>query len=102
MILFVVPSKYKIFLDDEIMDAIKPWKEKIDQVAIRKIGTVLYPLQKLQCGSEECNLGNFITDAFVYYYATKVPHRHDEWTSASVALVQAGVIRTALNKGGTN
>lgn len=83
------------------MQAIRPWKEEIDRAGLRKVGTALYPLQKYQCSSDECNLGNFVADAFVYYYATKVPHESDEWTSASVALVQAGGIRTALDKGGT-
>lgn len=54
--------------DEETAQAIKPWKEIIDAEASRTIGTSLLPLRKDDCGSGECNLGNFVTDAFVYYY----------------------------------
>lgn len=76
-----------------------PWKERIDKAALRQVGTTRVPLQKSKCNSRECNLGNFVSDAFVYYYAAQMPHGEDEWTSASIAMVQAGGIRTALDRG---
>lgn len=86
--------------DEETNRAMKPWKKLIDAEANRKIGTSLFPLLKDDCGTGECNLGNFVTDAFVYYYATKMPHGPNEWTSASISIIQYGGIRTTLGKGG--
>lgn len=59
----------------------------------------MFPLLKDDCGTGECNLGNFITDAFIYYHATKFPHGPNEWTSAAIAMIQYGGLRTTLDKG---
>lgn len=82
------------------MQAIAPWKAVVDQEGLREIGTTLFPLQKGPCMSRECNLGNFIADAMVYYYASQMKHDEDEWTASSIALIQTGGIRTDLGKGG--
>lgn len=42
----------------------EPWKKEIDAVATRKIGSSRV-LLKRDCRYEECNMGNFITDAMV-------------------------------------
>lgn len=45
-------------------------------------------------------MGNFVADAFVYYYAVHVPHEPNAWTSAAISMIQYGGIRTTLGKGG--
>lgn len=45
----------------------------------------------------ECNIGNFITDAFVQPFIDIAGE--NEWTYASIALQNSGGIRTSLSKG---
>lgn len=48
------------------------------------------------CVRNECNLGNFVTDAMVDWYA--VNHDSGEfWTDASIALIQGGSIRASID-----
>lgn len=89
-----------VILDEEVLKELQPWKEKIDKEGSRKIGYTRIPLLRSGCNSHECNIGNVFADAFVNYYATKLPTPEGHWTSAAIALVPVGGIRTALSKGG--
>lgn len=76
------------------------WKEEIEQEGLKEVGYLTERLTKLKCNLNECNLGNLVADAFVHYYATKIPSPKDQWTSAAIALVPAGGLRAPLEKGG--
>lgn len=52
-----------VFLDPEILEALKPWKIEVDAEASRKIGKTKVLLDS-NC-SNECNMGNLISDAMV-------------------------------------
>lgn len=56
-------------------------------------------MQRDGCNSGECPLGNFIADAFVQHYATKEPKAANEWTPASVVLINTGGLRTTIEQG---
>lgn len=86
--------------DEEVMKELQPWKEKIDREGSRPVGYTRIPLLRSGCNSRECNIGNVFADAFVNYYATKMPCPEGQWTASSIALVPAGGIRTSLTKGG--
>lgn len=53
--------------DQDIVEAMKPWKEIIDKEGNVVIGStkVLLDASNGACSKGECNIGNFITSAFV-------------------------------------
>lgn len=53
------------------------------------------------CYRSECNLGNFITDSFVDWYAFKY-EAIGGWTDASIALIQASNIRNSFDPNTNN
>lgn len=84
-------------LDPDIVRELQPWKELIDKDGTREVGVAKIPLQKSNCGSQECNLGSFVADAYVHAFIDLAGP--DEWTYSSIALVNVGGIRTTLNAG---
>lgn len=54
--------------DDEIIEALQPWKQLIDNIGEQVVGECDKTLEKVPCHSHECELGNILTDAFVNYY----------------------------------
>lgn len=87
-----------IVQDPEIMRELQPWKEIVDAGGLRKVGTAKVPLLSTGCGYEECNMGNFVADAFAHQAVALA--EPGEWTYAAVALVNIGGVRTALHAGG--
>ncbi len=78
------------------MKEIQPWKKLVDEEGVRVIGSSKVSLSRTDC-TTECNIGNLITDASVYYY---IDHAQEgEWTRASIALTNNGGIRTSLSAG---
>jgi 5'-nucleotidase len=53
--------------DEEFLEAMKPWKEIIDEEAGQVIGStnVFLDATSSACRKGECNIGNLITNAFV-------------------------------------
>lgn len=47
------------------MEALKPWREVVDEVGLQHVGETRVYLQKSGCNYEECNIGNLVTDSFV-------------------------------------
>ncbi|GLV32897.1 uncharacterized protein CBL_20048 [Carabus blaptoides fortunei] len=84
--------------DDAINQELNVWKQQIDEFANRILGTTNVLLSRDDCYSAECNLGNFITDAMVDYYAG---HNEDQsgWSHAAIAFMNSGGIRTNIPKG---
>ncbi|KAG4079261.1 hypothetical protein HA402_006984 [Bradysia odoriphaga] len=82
--------------DEDVLREMQPWKELVDKEGVRVLGTSRVLLSRTDC-SVECNIGNFLTDASVYYYIDKA--REGEWTRASIALNNNGGIRTSLSPG---
>lgn len=89
------------FEDPEILKAIEPWKKIIDEKGSKTVGRTKVPLKKGPCSSRECNLGNFIGDALIFYYiSTLTGSNKNPWTDPIIALVPTGSIRTTINAGG--
>lgn len=86
-------------VDEFIVSQIKPWKEYIDQKGLQVVGETKVTLLKTPCNLRECNIGNFLTDAFVNYYATQTESVPGKWTPAAIAILNTGGIRTTLDKG---
>lgn len=84
-----------MILDPEILAALQPWKEIIDAQSKKQIGITKVPLRQESCKREECNIGNFVADAFVQYYTKEQASCND----SIIGLVNSGGIRTTLNAG---
>lgn len=48
------------------------------------------------CRRKECNLGNFIADSFVDWYANNF-EAPDYWTDAAIGFIQGGGVRTSID-----
>lgn len=83
-----------------ILAELKPWKDSLDAIGRRVVGSSEINMERVGCNSRECDLGNFITDIFVHHYATEEPKQADEWTSSCIAIVNTGGLRTTIEKGG--
>jgi 5'-nucleotidase len=63
------------------------------------IGTTFVRLSDSDCREKECNLGNAVADAFVSYYIESTRKYKLSWTSAPIALINGGSVRTNINVG---
>lgn len=62
-------QKIRIILspDADIVRELRPWQKEVDIIGDREVGRTKVLLSRANCRLGECNLGNFITDAFVDY-----------------------------------
>uniref|UniRef100_A0AAG5D4R7 Apyrase n=1 Tax=Anopheles atroparvus TaxID=41427 RepID=A0AAG5D4R7_ANOAO len=87
----------EIVPDDEIMQAIVPWKVAVDEIGDRTIGSTAIELPKPPCNFGECILGNLIADSMVDAFVPLAEPGH--WTYASIAAIAVGRIRQTLAPG---
>uniref|UniRef100_U5EW72 Apyrase n=1 Tax=Corethrella appendiculata TaxID=1370023 RepID=U5EW72_9DIPT len=83
--------------DPDILRELEPWRDEIDKIGNRIVGKTKVLLSN-DCRLDECNLGTFVTDAFLDYYIDKRDNSN-EWTYASISITNAGGIRTGLEIG---
>lgn len=90
--------------DPAIVAEMVPWKAHVDAVALRDIGIIKTQLYQRDCAFGECNIGSFVTDAFVDYFISHPDYQGDDdsWTYGTIALTNAGGIRTTLAPGMIN
>lgn len=50
----------------------EPWKEVVDEQGNRLVGISNVYLKKSDCSTGECNIGNFVTDAYVHAVSQKI------------------------------
>lgn len=81
--------------DPEILTILDRYRDKIQNVSNEVIGNTSIVLDNSACEKSECNLGNLITDAMVYKYATHYKGEH--WTDAPIATIQAGGVRASIS-----
>lgn len=86
-------------LDAEILAAIQPWKVIIDNISIQTVGVSRVPLHQPSCSQGECNIGNFIADAYVHYYVSNFIGRETIWHDSIIAFINGGGIRSTINPG---
>ena len=56
---------------------------------------VFLDARKPDCMLKECNLGNVVTDAFVFHYANQTAS-DAQWTNASIAIQNSGSITSSI------
>ncbi|CRL07277.1 CLUMA_CG020256, isoform A [Clunio marinus] len=73
----------------------------VDVVANREVGEIKTTLYQKDCAFGECNVGSFVTDAFVNYFIDHPDYQENDgsWTYATIAITNAGGIRTTLSSG---
>ncbi|XP_068155450.1 apyrase isoform X3 [Drosophila tropicalis] len=85
--------------DEEVVAALQPWKEVIDEQGKVVIGNTKVDLTKDDCSAGECNLGNFFCDAMVHSFTGLAPFNEKPWTNVSIGLINVGALRVPLNRG---
>ncbi|KAJ8919180.1 hypothetical protein NQ315_012167 [Exocentrus adspersus] len=83
--------------DLEINQELQPWKDIIDVQGEVVIGSTLVTLSRSTCRYAECTLGDFVTDAMVYAWMDEA--EEGSWTYASIAIINAGGLRTDIQIG---
>jgi 5'-nucleotidase len=78
------------------LDQVKEIAQQIKNESDYVIGSTSVRLSKL--GNKECNIGNVIADAFVYYIES-MRKQNLSWTSASIAVINKGSIRNSISVG---
>lgn len=83
--------------DPEVLEALDKYSVQLKDLKRNVIGVSKVPLDYSRCPLNECNLGNLITDAYVYNRAKQYNGPH--WTDAPIALLQTGAVRAAACPG---
>ncbi|XP_055309122.1 protein 5NUC-like [Sitodiplosis mosellana] len=84
--------------DPEILELLAKYRPAVEALTKDVYGFSKVELQK-NCTNYECNLGNLITDSWVYSRVQSKQYTGPGWTDASIALVNAGAIRSATTIG---
>uniref|UniRef100_A0A1B0GG38 apyrase n=1 Tax=Glossina morsitans morsitans TaxID=37546 RepID=A0A1B0GG38_GLOMM len=91
----------KVEQDKDVLEAMKPWRKLIDEKTKLVVGRTNVDLPRDICRSEECALGNLYTDSMIYAFGGKENCKSGStWTTAPIAFVHAGAMRSSLHQGG--
>lgn len=87
----------KIPRDPEVLELLSKYRPTIDSLTKELIGYSKVKLDR-NCSNLECNVGNFISDAWV---DTRVRQYNGfGWTDAAIAFINSGAIRSSAAIGG--
>lgn len=83
--------------DSEALELLEKYRPEVEALSKEVIGSTKVVLDGSVCRHSECNIGNMITDAFVY---TRVAQYDGPfWIDAPLAIMQGGGIRSSANVG---
>ncbi|XP_026472187.1 apyrase [Ctenocephalides felis] len=93
--------KNSIVPDPTILDELKPWAESVHEAGSELLGVTRVPLKRDICGIGECNIGSFVTDAYVHgvLVSDDFPAENGTWTYAAISFINAGGIRADIPAG---
>lgn len=80
--------------DSGSLEIIKTYQSDVVSRNAEVIGNTTVVLDGESCWIEECNFGNLITDAIVYYYATR--YEGERWTDAPIAVIHSSPILRSI------
>ncbi|CAH2092771.1 unnamed protein product [Euphydryas editha] len=83
--------------DPDVLEIVKRYRTDIHNYTEEVIGKTSVVLDGLSCQHRECNMGNLIADAMVYYYANEYESK-EYWTDAPIAIIQGGGIRSSIEQ----
>lgn len=81
--------------DPEVLQVVNKYRNDVLKISEVVIGHTSVFLDGGSCRLKECNLGNLITDAMIYKYASK--YKGEGWTDAPIAIIQGGGIRASIS-----
>lgn len=82
--------------DAEVSKIVEYYTRDLESLRTTIIGSTTAKLDREACFTQECNLGNMITDAMVYKY---VKHfKAGNRAESPMAIIQAGAIRASLDR----
>lgn len=84
---------------EDIVRLINEKRGPIDDLERQVVGKtrVLLDGDSKKCRRQECNMGNFICDAIIDFYAEEYLN-NDGWTDAAIAVQNSGSIRTSITR----
>ncbi|KAL3272474.1 hypothetical protein HHI36_013954 [Cryptolaemus montrouzieri] len=82
--------------DQDILDILERYRPAVDAVNQEMVGTSSVYLDG-NCRLIECNFGNMITDAMIYYSAFNSKNDSGSWANAPIAIFNAGNVRNSIN-----
>lgn len=82
--------------DPEALQLLDKYRPGIANLEHEIVGSTLVFLNG-SCRKNECNLGNFLTDAFVDWRASNFKSSNRSWTDTPIALMNSGGIRASIN-----
>lgn len=85
----------KVPQDEEALQIIKSYISELTARSATVLGKTAVVLDGDSCKTEECNLGNLITDAIIYHHSTRFEGT-SPWTDASIALIPGGDIAGSI------
>lgn len=59
-----------------MLTVVNQWKSKVTKITNITIGSTAVELIHTECTIQECNIGNLITDSFVYYVSNFEPKNY--------------------------
>ncbi|XP_032791055.2 snake venom 5'-nucleotidase isoform X2 [Daphnia magna] len=88
--------------DPQVVQQLIPYREEVDALSEQEVGKTLVFLDgtRISCRMFECNLGNFIADAYVHLF-TKFAGP-GQWSKVGIALVNSGAIRSSIDERARN
>ncbi|XP_046406196.1 protein 5NUC-like [Ischnura elegans] len=84
--------------DEEVLKELDRWYPKVASLSERETGSTRVLLDGTQsfCRNVECNLGNLIADAMVYYHFETYSGKG--WSDGAIAIQHGGGIRTSIEE----
>ncbi|KAJ0174737.1 hypothetical protein K1T71_009845 [Dendrolimus kikuchii] len=81
--------------DSEVLQIVNKYRSEVLKISEVVLGYTSVFLDGTSCRLKECNMGNLITDAMIYKYASE--YKGDGWTDSSIAIIQGGGIRATIS-----
>ncbi|XP_059057792.1 uncharacterized protein LOC131851320 [Achroia grisella] len=81
--------------DPEYLRIVNKYSEEITSTSEEIVGQTSVVLDGDSCRVEECNFGNLVTDAIMYYYAVKF--EGNQWTDAPIAIINGATISSSIS-----
>lgn len=88
--------------DPFVLNELIPYRKDVDAVAKKEVGRtkVFLDGNRLSCRMVECNLGNFIGDAYVDLFVKYAAE--GQWSKVAIALLNGGGIRSSIDERSQN
>lgn len=89
-----------VFTDEHILEQMQPWMQQYNAISSSKIANANFVLENGDCYVDECIMGDLLTDIYLKYFQQQNEvMKISMLAKPSIAILQAGSIRTTLQKG---